>query len=336
MHICEKCGRELSDNIKVCPFCSTDSYINGDITAEILSDLPAETPVPSAEAESKSIDVPAPEAEENTPVSGNPDMASEENPAEETAEPEQEEQSSVEISDAAASECSTDPEVPSDENAAKPVSDIAVSSLPETSPEKSGTRENFFDKLRAKKAERDKIREEKQSSGEERLPKDSFGTVAVVTIVILAVAMAAMAITMIAVPLYQQTQDVAESAQQAFMDFLEGEWISGTFIYDGQQNPSCELLTIGSDFSYTSITMTSPDSSEEYDASTWTETDRIEGSVYIETDKASIRVSYDKADGSTYVYRRYILELSEDNLVLREYYNQEMTDYYDVAFTKVK
>ena len=34
------------------------------------------------------------------------------------------------------------------------------------------------------------------------------------------------------------------------------------------------------------------------------------------------------------VYRRYILKLDSSSLILREYYNEKMTDYYDVVFIR--
>ena len=58
------------------------------------------------------------------------------------------------------------------------------------------------------------------------------------------------------------------------------------------------------------------------------------GDLAVELETSSLRVSYTDGDGNVMVYRRYILKLDSSSLILREYYNEKMTDYYDVVFIR--
>ena len=41
-------------------------------------------------------------------------------------------------------------------------------------------------------------------------------------------------------------------------------------------------------------------------------------------------------DGNSYFYDRYMISLSDEEMGLREYYDEERTSYYDVTFEKVR
>ena len=158
--------------------------------------------------------------------------------------------------------------------------------------------------------------------------------VAIVVIALLALVSMISAVFMIVVPLIQARRQDEAAKEAAYMEFLTGEWLSETFIYSGEQYPSCEILTVGKDHTFKSEIWTSPNDRETYDPETWTVTARQAGDLAVELETSSLRVSYTDGDGNVMVYRRYILKLDSSSLILREYYNEKMTDYYDVVFTR--
>ena len=110
--------------------------------------------------------------------------------------------------------------------------------------------------------------------------------------------------------------------------------MSDVFIYAEETHPSREVLTLTTDMKYQCDIWTSSSDREAFDPQIWSVTDSNSGTYYLELDTASIRIYYTGDDGQEYVYRRYIRELTEDKLVLREYYNENLSEYYDVTFTK--
>ncbi len=169
---------------------------------------------------------------------------------------------------------------------------------------------------------------------DQRLKSVNKERVAVVIVALLALASVISAVFMIAVPLIRARRQDEAAKEAAYKDYLTGEWLSDTFIYSGEEFPSCEILTIGKDDTFISEIWTSPNDRETYDSETWTVTARQAGNVAVELATSSLRVSYTDSDGNVMVYRRYILKLDSSSLILREYYNEKMTDYYDVVFTR--
>ena len=49
-----------------------------------------------------------------------------------------------------------------------------------------------------------------------------------------------------------------------------------------------------------------------------------------------IAVTYVTTQGESYSYMRYIRRLDGTSLTLREYYNETMSDYFDVVFTRLE
>ena len=80
----------------------------------------------------------------------------------------------------------------------------------------------------------------------------------------------------------------------------------------------------------------STDGSDIYDKDTWTVTDRDEGKFSISIKDSAIAVTYVTTQGESYSYMRYIRRLDGTSLTLREYYNETMTDYFDVVFTRLE
>ncbi|MBR5502717.1 MAG: hypothetical protein IKV55_06760, partial [Oscillospiraceae bacterium] len=143
------------------------------------------------------------------------------------------------------------------------------------------------------------------------------------------------AIVMIVVPLLQQRQAQQQSETDAYLTYLCGSWLSEPFTYaeDEALTPIREMLVLKDDYTFSSTNYASPNDRDTYDPATWTACDATAGSWALELETASIRFYYQREDGSTYVYRRYIRDLTAASLVMREYYNEQMTDYYDVVFT---
>lgn len=135
-------------------------------------------------------------------------------------------------------------------------------------------------------------------------------------------------------PQKQAEQQAIEAQENAYLDFLCDTWMSDVFIYAEETHPSREVLTLTKDLHYHCDIWTSSSDREAFDPDIWSITDTNDGTYYLELDTASIRVYYTGEDGQEYVYRRYIRELTEDTLILREYYNENLSEYYDVTFTK--
>jgi|GEM_PF-2201923 len=161
------------------------------------------------------------------------------------------------------------------------------------------------------------------------------GRVAAVALALLALISVIAATFMIVIPLVNARRQDEAAKTKAYMDFLCGQWLSETFIYSGKEFPSCELLTINRNNTFSTEIWTSPTDREKYDSETWSITAEQSGEFHLELNTSSLRVSYTDSDGNVMVYRRYILRLDAGSLVLREYYNEKMTDYYDVVFTRV-
>jgi len=135
-------------------------------------------------------------------------------------------------------------------------------------------------------------------------------------------------------PQKQAEQQAIEEKENAYLEFLCDTWMSDVFIYAEETHPSREVLTLTTDMKYQCDIWTSSSDREAFDPQIWSVTDSNSGTYYLELDTASIRIYYTGDDGQEYVYRRYIRELTEDKLVLREYYNENLSEYYDVTFTK--
>lgn len=169
---------------------------------------------------------------------------------------------------------------------------------------------------------------------DERLPHVNRSRVILVVSALLALSAVILAVFMVVIPLVDARKQDEAARISAYMQYLEGQWLSETFIYSGQEFPSCEILTLNKNNTFTAEIWTSPNDRETYDPETWTVTARQTGQFRLELDSSSLRVSYEDENGNTMVYRRYILKLDTASLVLREYYNEKMTEYFDVVFSR--
>ena len=298
MRICTNCGHELGVSEKVCSVCGSDLILDTAGESENRITEVTDTVSAAAEQDAENIFVDFSPAETDGSASGPSDTATEEEvsvPSENTL---------------------------AEETEAPPVLE-KTGGEPDPAPaEQSGSSD---DKIKVIKV---KVR------GDRKLRSFITGRVAAAVLTLLLVVCVISAVVMIAVPLVQSRRQDEAAKEQAYMDFLTGEWLSETFIYSGMEYPSCEILRIGKDSSFVSEIRTSPNDRETFDPETWTVTATQSGDLHLELETSSLRVSYTDSDGNTMVYRRYILKLDTGSLVLREYYNEKMTDYYDVVFTR--
>ena len=168
------------------------------------------------------------------------------------------------------------------------------------------------------------------------LRKKGLGRGWVLALALMAILAVAGVVFLYILPQKQAEQQAIEDRENAYLDFLCDKWMSDVFIYTEQEHPSREVLTLNRDYTYRCDIWTSSSDREAFDPEIWSVTDTLEGTYYLELDTASLRIYYTGDDGENYVYRRYIRELDGDTLVLREYYNETLSDYYDVTFTKYK
>lgn len=350
MRICTNCGHSLNDGETVCSVCNsdliteTDSAAEGSITPSedvpVLPDDEMRVPLFSSDyavklelyqAEPEEIPEAAEAASEAEP-SEDAEVSLDASAAGTAAEVTPETTAplfsftttSIDldlVTDQPESETITDAAEPAAEERpeaeSEPVSPSDVTAVQESGSEN----ENY-------KVVKVKVR------NDEKLKSVNKERVAVVVIALLALVSVISAVFMIVVPLIRARRQDEAAREQAYMDYLNGEWLSETFIYSGEEFPSCEVLTIGKDSSFISEIWTSPNDRETYDPETWTVTARQSGDLALELATSSLRVSYTDSDGNVMVYRRYILKLDSSSLILREYYNEKMTDYYDVVFTR--
>ena len=135
-------------------------------------------------------------------------------------------------------------------------------------------------------------------------------------------------------PKLRAEEQEAADRESAYQDLVCGTWMSDVFIYADETHPSREVLTLERDYSYKCDIWTSSSDREAFDPEIWSVTDTIEGTYFLELDAGSIRVTYTGTDGEEHVYRRFVRDAGGDKLVLREYYNENLTEYFDVEFER--
>ncbi len=315
MRICASCGRILDDEDLTCPYCGTggpdDSLPGFPEAAEAVSDaadvLPDGGLFPAEEA-------PAPVTESEEAADG---PLSEEAPAEESV-----------------GEWETPEEEPETEE------------IPEEEPEDAaGVFESVEALEEAEAAEAEEADPEEAPAPtvfhERVAPEDApLGKRSAMLPKILLIVLASLALlgTLLGIvlPAMRMNDDSDKAKEKAYMDFICGTWISNSFVYSDGSYPSKEILTVHRDYTYTSYIVVSPDGSDIYDKDTWTVTDRDEGKFSISIKDSAIAVTYVTTQGESYSYMRYIRRLDGTSLTLREYYNETMTDYFDVVFTRLE
>ena len=354
MRICTNCGRILEDDEEICRVCNSDLILDTEGTdsdpeeQDIMSliygdDSPSETPSPSVSEkevvslhenqssgnqdidsdignssdgdEEKSTDEESPESADETKVSADNNQPSEDHLFVDAED----------LSSQAAAEEETDsplPAEPSEELTPEDTSKQTNEPSPASEPAKKETRNEKIKIISVR------------APNEERLPHVNRSRVLLVISALLVLSAVIFAVFMVVIPLIDARKQDEAARISAYMEFLEGKWLSETFIYSGQEFPSCEILVLNRNNTFSTEIMTSPNDRETYDPETWTVTAEQAGQFRLELETSSLRVSFDDGQGNTMVYRRYIIKLDSQSLVLREYYNEKMTEYYDVVFSR--
>ncbi len=127
----------------------------------------------------------------------------------------------------------------------------------------------------------------------------------------------------------------APSQEQLILQQLEGVWVSDEFsLRSDPEHPLREVLTVG-EGSFSSVCYAPDDTKDGYLTGEWPTVSSVEGALgaYVEQ-SVILSFSYTGGGNSDYYFIREILSLSEDELILREYYDEERTDYYDLTFTR--
>jgi len=198
-------------------------------------------------------------------------------------------------------------------------------------------------KRAAKRAEKEaalqqKEKEAEQASSDALLRGTGLSKGSRLLGLLLALTAVVAAVGMVVLPLLQQREAQQQSETDLYLSHLCGSWLSEPFVYaeDDALTPTRELLVLNEDYTFSSTNYASPSDRDSFDAATWTPCDATEGTWVLETETASIRFYYEREDGNSYVYRRYIRDMAGNALVLREYYNEQLTEYYDVAFVPME
>ncbi len=176
--------------------------------------------------------------------------------------------------------------------------------------------------------------DENDTPQEELLKARGLKRGGVIFLALLAIAGVLFGIFKYYLPKLRAEEQEAADRESAYQDLVCGTWMSDVFIYADETHPSREVLTLERDYSYKCDIWTSSSDREAFDPEIWSVTDTIEGTYFLELDAGSIRVTYTGTDGEEHVYRRFVRDAGGDKLVLREYYNENLTEYFDVEFER--
>ncbi len=334
MRICASCGYILNDDDMVCPFCGEAAYResfpggNGTgasfdaapETAGVQETSPAEAVAASDEASwaAGTVYMSPEEAEELMSQDAVPDGA-EEAPEEETPEDAQADQEVAAPEEAA--EEATEAETAAEEcitEGSGPAGDVSTAVPEET--EATEERHSIF---------------HTDVDPEDRPLRKRNGLFSKAILIMAALALAGMVFGII-LPFFRLSDDSDAAKEKAYMNFICGSWISSSFVYSDGSFPTKEIFIVNKDYTFKSYIVVSPDDSEVYDKDTWKVTDTDEGTFSIYSENSAIGVTYTTTSGDQYSYFRYIRSLDSSSMTLREYYNEEMTDYFDVIFTRME
>lgn len=120
-------------------------------------------------------------------------------------------------------------------------------------------------------------------------------------------------------------------------NYVEGNWMSGEFIYneDADSQRYVEYLVLHEDGTF-QLQVLVPDKTnpDGYLTGEWIVETDYSGTYTIDAE-ANILILQFTLDGETVALNRHIVAIDQNTLTLREYYDNLMTDYFDVTFTRV-
>ncbi len=128
----------------------------------------------------------------------------------------------------------------------------------------------------------------------------------------------------------------APSQEELVLEQLEGTWVSGEFsLRSDPERPLLEVLQIDGD-AFSSACYEPNDAVDGYLTGEWPQVSEVSGTLgaYVEQ---SVILSFSYKGGTDdgeYYFIREILSLTDDELTLREYYDEARLNYYDLTFTR--
>ncbi len=120
------------------------------------------------------------------------------------------------------------------------------------------------------------------------------------------------------------------------LDYVSGTWLSDPFVFATDTSHSyVEEFTIYQDGTFM-LRHLIPDARDEdgYLDGSWDVDYKITGSVEVVLDSQCILMKYTEF-GKDYYFDRYIIETEDDRLVLREFYDEDATQSYDIIYKRI-
>lgn len=133
-------------------------------------------------------------------------------------------------------------------------------------------------------------------------------------------------------------QAPVEVDEEYYLKKLVGTWISEKFVFVDDAETKIyyvELLEIKEDGTFTLQYLVVNDSIPDgYLEGDWEISEEFSGTVKIFTDMRTLGLIY-KQDGQDFVFAREFIELERDKMILREYFDEEKTENFDLEFKKI-
>lgn len=205
---------------------------------------------------------------------------------------------------------------------------------PETEPDDAETDESDWSEPASADDEPEGDLElELRDLAKERKPENTvLGKLGVTVVALLIVAVFVFAV----VCLVRYMKGPTASDEQLMLDYMSGSWMSDPFVFaDDTSHSYVELFEIKNDGTFT-LKHLVPDIKDEkgYLDGSWEIDYQISGSIEILLDSDCVLLSYTEF-GHDYYFDRYIVSTGDDKMTLREYYDDAMTQSFDINYSRV-
>lgn len=148
------------------------------------------------------------------------------------------------------------------------------------------------------------------------------------------VVLAALALTVACLVKYMKTPNTSDDT--IMLEYISGEWLSEPYTYaDDMTQGFVELLTINADNTF-SLKSLVPDPRNEngWKDGSWEDDYAVSGELELFVDSKCIILHYTEF-GKKYSYVRYIVNVDDKSLTLRELYDDAGDKYYDMVYKRV-
>lgn len=311
MRLCTKCNRMLKSTDKYCPYCAgekVDDAPSGEVRSGpapfVRQDSAPREPIPEAEqAQAVTLEIPLSDID-------NAAVAALETP------PEPAEQA-VDAADTPARHDGIEPqgvtvEIPLDD-----------SGLPE--PDEEDFEPEFDD------AGMGYIEQQLEAYGEPEEGHDPMSKLSIVLIALMVVAVALMGFLLVRKALAPAVMD-----NETFAAHLEGTWLSQQYYFqeEGEGRYFVDYLTLRADGTFTLLVL-EPNRSipNGYETGDWEVYKEYTGTYTVDAGQGLFRLFYG-SEGEDLFMTRQVLDISDGAITLREYYNEQLTEYFDLSYTR--